>query len=115
MGWSRFIHGINYYDPKKGLPPSPTPEPTTGECATCGHIVAIQMMHEVTLRDYSHRNLDPASNAHMTPIRQLYCANCRVPYDEKEVPSVYGRTYGRITRYWKRMEVDELGKPLESK
>jgi hypothetical protein len=38
-----------------------------------------------------------------------YCTSCTQPYDEKEIPSP-GKPH-----YFKRMEVDEFGKPIESK
>jgi hypothetical protein len=104
MDWSRFIHGINYYDPKKGLPPSPPSPPTTGECATCGHIVSIYKLQAVKITETG------MYSGSCIPYIRYYCNSCTQPYDEKEIMPFAPRI-----RYFKRMEVDEFGKPLESK
>ncbi len=93
MGW--------FTEAKRPVMDKP-PEPTTAECAGCGHIVAKHKMQTVVVRDYANY---PYSQR--LTYTNYYCNNCTVPYDEKET-----LMFGYSTRYWKRIEVDAEGKTV---
>jgi hypothetical protein len=99
MGW-RIEMGW-FTEAKRPPMERPPKEPTTAECAGCGHIVAKHRMRAVAVTD---------SSGYHYPImttNYYYCDSCQKPYDERYI------LYANLgQRYWKRMEVDEFGKPL---